>query len=120
MEFTNEIEIIGYVRNHLSFAKSSMSERAKQGYIAWSTMHLPICPYKNILDEFITIFERKNLYIKFFSIDTLVNGDIVDDFLDFLSKSTFQKKILLHNRISNKINRSITMMGFISEIELDR
>lgn len=107
-EYTQNIEILGYVRNHLSFAKSSISERVKQGFDPWPAGLLPICPYKNILIDFIAIFGRKNVHIRLFSIDTLFNGDVVEDFLEFLSKSTFQKNIILNNRISNKINKSIS------------
>lgn len=109
LKYTNKIEIIGYVRNHIDYAKSAISERVKQGFSSWSMMQLPICPYKKILEEFINIFEIKNMHIKLFSKDKLLNGDIVDDFLKSLSMASLQKKIILINKIDTKVNKSISM-----------
>lgn len=81
--YSNVVEIIAYVRPVFSYAKSAMSQRAKQGQPVLVNDCLPKNDYKSILEKFFRVFGRESVHVRSFSSKGLVGGDVLIDFMDF-------------------------------------
>ncbi|MCL4526994.1 MAG: hypothetical protein M1492_11170 [Gammaproteobacteria bacterium] len=80
-EYAETCEVVYYVRSPLSYAVSSMSQHVKMGKPCLRGGVPPISPYSILLDRLSKVFGKNTLNVRKFEKDTLVNGDIILDFL---------------------------------------
>ncbi|WP_341582305.1 hypothetical protein [Marinobacter metalliresistant] len=83
LQYSDRVDVIAYVRPIFSYARSAISQRAKQGEPFFDDGSLPRNSYKATLEKFFLVFGRANVYVRKFSTDTLVSSDVLTDFLSF-------------------------------------
>ena len=83
-EYAETCEVVLYVRAPLSYAISAMSQRVKIGAPYWRDDFLPIFPFRHYLEKLCNVFGRESINVRKFDRDTLVNGDVVFDFLSVI------------------------------------
>lgn len=106
-EYSSDIEIICYVRSPISYVKSAMSQRVKTGFTSWSLFNIPIIPYKKILTTLVEIYGKNNLTVKIYEVDSLINKNIIDDFIDTI-KLNIKNKINSNNNELKLVNKSLS------------
>lgn len=89
------VTVVLYVRPPLSYAVSAMSQRVKQGHLAWSVNNPPIFPHKIFLEKIVRVFGKSHVCVRVFSPATLEKGDVVADFMTVLKvPETIVEKML--------------------------
>ncbi|MCC5797776.1 MAG: hypothetical protein JJU48_10700 [Methylophaga sp.] len=79
-QYSEKIEVIYYLRPPLSYAPSAISQRIKFGSPSWN-IHPPVTHYRPRLEVLEKVFGKKNINLRNFKRNFLVNGDVVVDFL---------------------------------------
>ncbi|MBL4811684.1 MAG: hypothetical protein JKX69_04825 [Rhodobacteraceae bacterium] len=74
----SQITIIGYARPPASFMSSAVQQRIAGG-VNWNANSL-YPNYQSRFEKFDNVFGKKNVVLTKFSRDTLLNGDVVQDF----------------------------------------
>lgn len=77
LNFSNNIEILYYIRPRLSYAVSAISERVKHGRPSW-IQHPPITLYQNKLKRFADVFGRDSLTVAVYDPDRNAISDYMD------------------------------------------
>jgi hypothetical protein len=87
-EFTepyfDEYKIIIYIREAISYIRSDVIERVKNGFYSLDEFDYMVKKrfhYKQILNKYQKVFGEDNIIVRVFEKDMLINGDINDDFL---------------------------------------
>lgn len=106
-----DILLVIYVRPPLSYATSAMSQRVKQGKYAYLCEDPPVSHYKEFIKKIDSIFPRNQLLVKKFDKNSLVNGDVVEDFCQILSVAGDVLSSVLSN--SKSANEGISKFGLI-------
>jgi hypothetical protein len=106
-EYSSDIEIICYARSPVSYVKSAMSQRVKTGFTSWSLFNIPIIPYKKILTTLFEIYGKNNLTVKIYEVDSLINKNIIDDFIDTIDLN-IKNKLNSNNSELKLINKSLS------------
>lgn len=106
-QYSSDIEIICYVRSPVSYVKSAMSQRVKTGFTSWSPFNIPIIPYKKILTTLVDTYGEHNLTVKIYEIDSLINKNIIDDFIDTIKLNVKNKLNSNHDELK-LINKSLS------------
>jgi len=110
-EYCEEIEIVLYIREPLSFAKSAMSQRVKTGERAWEGISVPILPYRSIIENLLAVFDKKQLNLRLFARESLPKGNVVLDFLSLLDlPKGVQGKL---EQLTPSENSSLTQEGLL-------
>lgn len=104
-QFSDEILVLAYVRPLFSYARSAISQRAKQGQPISPDGSLPRNRYKDILKKFFSVFGREAVHVHCFSPSELVGRDVLLDFMSFcgVEESNFREKY----RIPSRQNESV-------------
>jgi len=101
-KLSDNLEIIAYLRDPLSYAKSAISQRVKTGFISWDDENVPILPYEDILKKYVKIFGKDKINLRMFSDVNLNKSGVVDDFLSLVNlKRVFKEKILKNTSVQN-------------------
>jgi hypothetical protein len=79
LELSESVSVIYYMRPHLSYATSGMSQRVRYGLPAWG-VHPPITRYMPRLKILKNVFGRSALSLRRFSRADLLGGDVLQDF----------------------------------------
>ena len=79
LEWSDNVSVIYYLRPHLSYATSAMSQRVRLGETAWGA-HPPITIYMPRLKILKNVFGRSALSLRRFSRADLLGGDVLQDF----------------------------------------
>ncbi len=79
LEWSESVSVIYYMRPHLSYAASGMSERVRYGSPAWG-VHPPITIYMPRLKILKKVFGRSALSLRKFSRADFLGGDVLQDF----------------------------------------
>jgi hypothetical protein len=79
LEWSDNVNVIYYLRPHLSYATSGMSQRVRLGTTAWGA-HPPIPIYMPRLKILKKVFGRSALSLRRFSRADLLGGDVLQDF----------------------------------------
>ncbi len=104
-QFSDNIQVVYYLRPHLSYAISAMSERVRFGRPAWC-QHPPITLYMPRLKLLSDVFARQSLCLKCFTKDNLLQGDII---IDFLAQIEMPRDLVSRlERASGITNRSLS------------
>ena len=80
LEWSDNVSVIYYMRPHLSYATSAMSERVRFGSPAWS-VHPPVTIYMPRLKMLKNVFGQSALLLRKFSRTDLLGGDVFQDFI---------------------------------------
>ena len=92
-----DVNVLAYVRDPISFMASALQEEIKNG----STGKMPLrADYRAKLEKFMNQFGEENVNIREYNRDKLPNGDVVEDFGDFVG-------IKAPNRVSHD-NKSLS------------
>lgn len=105
-QFSDKIEVVAYVRPIFSYAKSAMSQKAKQGQLNLSDVNSsPFIHYKKELEKLSEVFDQSNLVVRLFSPDRLAGGDVLLDFIAVcgISPSDFLKSYELPSRDNESV-----------------
>jgi hypothetical protein len=104
-QFSDNIEVIYYLRPHLSYAASAMSQRIRFGFPAWC-QHPPVTYYMPRLKALSDAFGRQALSLKRFAKSDLEQGDII---IDFLAQLEIPSELVSQiERVSQVTNRSLS------------
>lgn len=93
--YKKDIKIIGYIREPVSYARSSFQQRLKSG-----TSKLPEVFDQRIAqkcNKYINILGKENVIIKEFNRNKLFNNDIIDDFAHTFSLKNNTNRIFTNN-----------------------
>lgn len=96
MGFTDNIEIIFYVREPVAYAKSAMSQRVKTGRHAWG-INPPYIRYRQYLSNLVTVFGKEQVKPRVYSRELFPGGDVVRDFLSFLPITEAEQLSIVDN-----------------------
>ncbi|MCB1706231.1 MAG: hypothetical protein KDI17_15310 [Halioglobus sp.] len=77
----NEVIVVVYVRPPISWALSAMSQRVKSGRRPFPDEKAPCTPYRKRLEQVVKVFGKSRVNVRRFDRRSLINGDIVNDFL---------------------------------------
>ena len=80
----DSVSVLLYVRPPLAYAVSAMSQRIKQGILAWPVGNPPISHYETFLRKITAVFDQENTHVRNFTPGSLKNGDVVEDFCEVL------------------------------------
>lgn len=78
--YSDDIEVVYYLRPPLSYAPSAVSERVKFGVPSWE-IHPPVTYYRPRLTILANVFGKTKLNLRNFNRKALVNSDVVADFI---------------------------------------
>ena len=105
-QFSDQVEVVAYVRPIFSYAKSAMSQKAKQGQLNLRDVNSsPPVHYKKELEKLSEVFGQSNLVVRVFSPDGLAGGDVLLDFMDVcgISSSEFLRNYELPRRDNESV-----------------
>lgn len=88
-----DICVVLYAREPISYAISAMSQRVKTGRRAWS-WHSPVLGYKDFFKRIIPEFGRENIHVRLYDSKTFPSANVV---LDFLSMPVLKPLQQLNN-----------------------
>lgn len=107
LEFAEFVEVIYYVRPPISYAISTRSQHVKMGIDSYA----PTSDYANRLKKMTAVFGKSNIEVRVFSRETLLQHDVVQDFLSFFTiPSDIAKKI---SQEIPKENSALSLEGFL-------
>ena len=87
--YSDNVQVVLYVRSPLSYAVSGISQRMKQGA---ATLEAPVSPYKTYCEKICEVFGKKNIIVRPFVSSLLKDGDVVADFTEILNISDHYQK----------------------------
>lgn len=105
-QYATTCEVVFYVRSPLSYAKSAMSQRVKNGLPSWPDGAPPVTPFRTMLAKLGRVFGKEQLNVRKFARDTLPKGDVV---LDFLSLLNLPDSVI--NRLANREKEKNTVLS---------
>lgn len=79
--YSDDIEVVYYLRPPLSYAPSAVSERIKFGMPSWE-VHPPVTYYRPRLTILANVFGKDKLNLRSFNRKALLNSDVVADFIN--------------------------------------
>lgn len=120
-KFSDNLKIVAYLRDPLSYAKSAMSQRVKSGYISWDDKNIPILPYEDFLKKYVKIFGKENINLRTYSNFNLNKNGVVTDFLSLIDTTkVLKKKILKNTSVKNpSLSKEAVLIGDIIISTLD-
>ena len=104
-QYTDQFQIVYYLRPPASYAQSALSERVKNGSLSWH-IHPPITPYQVQLTKLINVFGKNNINLRIFSKSFLKDGDVVIDFLNQIGCNQAIFETFKFAQIKNNISLS--------------
>ena len=104
-QYTDQYQIIYYLRPPASYAQSALSQRVKSGSLSWH-IHPPITPYQVQLTKLINVFGKNNINLRIFSKRFLKDGDVVIDFLNQIGCNQAIFETFKFAQIKNNISLS--------------
>lgn len=121
---TSDVNVLAYVRDPVSFIASALQEEIKNGSIS----KIPSRPnYRAKLEKFLKQFGEENVIIREYNRDKLPNGDVVEDFGDFVGvkapHKAFQDNKSLSTeavRVVYQLNQIVSATGDTPEMTLAR
>lgn len=121
-DLTNDIKVIMYARDPLSFALSSLSQHVKQGMIPKITNHsCPKIPYIDYIKKIDSVFGRESLEVYPFIKQTSEQNGVLSDFLDRvgITNSFFDKLDFVTNN-NKSLSREAFLLGthIITQLKL--
>lgn len=106
-KWADEVAVVIYVRPPMSYARSVMGQRVKQGLKSWLLDEPPIPLYQDWLEKIVRVFGRKNIIVRLFSVGALKEGDVVKDFLDVVGVDVN----LLSDWPIDRVNEGVSQNG---------
>ncbi len=112
LQVAQDVKIVFYVRDALSYARSAKSQLVKTGRVyKWNQP--PYIKYGELLPKFIDIFGLDNIEAKLFDKDALKSGDVFLDFIDSAWSEGIFSNILTPFETSFKRNYSVDTDSYI-------
>jgi hypothetical protein len=109
-EWAEDVGVVCYVRPPLSYAVSAMSQRARSGETIFSEDNPPILEYRSLLTRLSIAWGTPQIRVRRFSRDCLVNGNVVEDFLEsFLHLDSDARRELPEAGVAS--NESLSQWG---------
>jgi hypothetical protein len=89
----DDIQIVAYVRDPISFMSSAFQQRVRGGSTKALTEQGFYRSYRNSFGKFDHVFGRENVTLRFFDRSELLDGDVVTDFAAWLGiRTPFARK----------------------------
>ncbi len=99
LQWANEVKVVCYIRPPFSYAVSALSQYAKIGSFP---LMVPYIQWKDIIQTYLSIFDKDFLILRKFSHDSLWGGDVVDDFMHTLGFDPLKKRFARQHVVENK------------------
>ena len=90
LKFFDDIKVIYYLKPHLSYAVSAMSQRVRFGKGSW-VVHPPVNLYYSKILKLANVFGKSNLLIKKFASYEFLNESLAEDFCSIINFEYFHE-----------------------------
>lgn len=107
---TPDVNVLAYVRDPVSFMASALQEDIKNGRIITIPSR---ANYRAKLEKFIREFGTKNVTIREYNRDKLPDGDVVEDFGDFVGVKAPRKALRDNTSLSTEAVRVVYQLNQI-------
>lgn len=104
IKYFDEIKVVYYLKPHMSYALSAMSQRVRLGKPSWE-VHPPVNLYYDKLANLSDVFGKSNLFVKPFSSSSFLNNSFVEDFCSVIGFKFFSE---FQNNESKDRNASLS------------
>lgn len=104
--YSDVVDCLYYVRGPVSYARSTLSQRAKNGFPMLESPGALVWPAKTYLNDAIIAFGKEHVIVRHFDRKALVGGDLINDICDVLGIDN-------HNLIDENIryNKSLSNLS---------